>query len=67
MADEFLSKTKCDRSGGNLDDGRTMSRFDAACLCMACAEAERHPPDYERAVDAEMDEIRKGNRQVGLS
>jgi hypothetical protein len=55
MADEFLIKTKCDRCGGSLDDGWTMSRFDTTCLCMRCAEAERHPPDYERAVDAEME------------
>ena len=45
MADEFLIKTKCDRCGGSLDDGWTMSRFDTACLCMRCAEAERHHPD----------------------
>ena len=37
-----------------------------ACLCMRCAEAERHHPDYQKAVEAELPEIRKGNRQVGL-
>ena len=27
MQDEFLTKKKCDRCGGSLDGGRTMSRF----------------------------------------
>ena len=54
MADEFLTKTKSDRCGGSLDGGQTMSRFNPSCLCLSCAEAE-------------MSEIRKGNRQVGLS
>ena len=67
MADEFLIKTKCDRYDGSLDGGRTMSRFNTDCLCPACAEAEKSHPRYREAVEAELDEIRKGNRQVGLS
>ena len=67
MPDEFLIKTKRDRCGGSLDGGRTMSRFNTDCLCMRCAEAERHHPDYQKAVEAELAEIRNGNRQVGLS
>ncbi len=31
MADEFLTKTKCDHGGASLDGGRIMSRFDTAC------------------------------------
>lgn len=54
MADEFLTKTKCDRYSGSLNQGRIMSRFDTACLCLRCAEAD-------------LSEIRKGNRQGGLS
>lgn len=54
MADEFFTKTKCDRCGGNLNNGRTMSRFDTAYLCIRCAEAERHHPDYQKAVEAEL-------------
>ena len=38
-----------------------MSRFNTACLCLACAEAERHHPDYQKAVESELAEIRKGN------
>ena len=62
MTDEFLTKKRCDRCGGSLEGGRTMSRFDTACICMACAEAETRHPDYQKAVEAELAEIRKGNR-----
>ena len=67
MQDEFFMKKKCDRCGGSLDGGSTMSRFNTSCQCLRCVEAEKQHPDYQKAVDAEMDEIRKGNRQVGLS
>ena len=61
MQDEFFTKKKCDRCGGSLDGGRTMSRFNTDCLCMRCAEAEKNHPDYDKAVEAEIAEIRKGN------
>ena len=61
MQDEFFTKKRCDRCGRSLDDGRTMSRFDTSCLCLRCAEAERKHPDYRKAVEAELAEIRKGN------
>lgn len=62
MTDEFLTKKRCDWCGGSLDGGRTMSRFNTDCICMACAEAEIRHPDYRKAVEAELAEIRKGNR-----
>jgi hypothetical protein len=61
MQDEFFTKKKCDRCGGSLDGGRTMSRFNTDCLCMRCAEAEKNHPDYDKAVEAEIAEIRRGN------
>ena len=61
MEDKFFKVRKCERCGGSLDGGRTMSRFDTSCLCIRCAEAERHHPDYRKAVEAELTEIRKGN------
>ena len=60
MQDEFTKK-KCDRCGGSLAGGRTMSRFDTACLCMRCADAEKSHPRYREAVEAELAEIRRGN------
>ena len=61
MLDDFFRKTRCDRCGGSLDDGRIMSMFNTDCLCLKCKEAETQRLDYEDAVKAEHEEIRKGN------
>ena len=58
--DEFLAKKKCDRCGGDLKV-RIMSRFNTDCICMKCAEEERQHPDYQKAADAELDAVRRGN------
>ena len=58
--DEFLAKKKCDRCGGDLKV-RIMSRFNTDCLCMKCAEEERQHPDYQKATDAELDAVRRGD------
>lgn len=62
MRDEFFTQSICDRCGGSLSRSRTMSRFDTSCLCFTCAEAERHHPDYQRAVEAEMTALQCGDR-----
>lgn len=62
MRDEFFTQALCDRCAGSLSRGRTMSRFDTACLCHACAETERNHPDYQRAVDTEIAALRNGDR-----
>ena len=61
MEDEFFKATKCARCGGSLDGGRIMSRMNTDCLCMRCAEAEKSHPDYGKAIEAEIAEIRRGN------
>lgn len=61
MQDDFFRKTKCDRCGGELKC-RQMSRFNTDCLCPACMEQERQHPDYRKAVEAELEQIKKGNR-----
>ena len=58
--DEFLAKKKCDRCGGDLKV-RIMSRFNADCICMKCAEEERQHPDYQKAADAELAAVRRGD------
>ena len=58
--DEFLAKKKCDRCGGDLKV-RIMSRFNTDCICMKCAEEERQHPDYQKAVDAELAAVRRGD------
>ena len=59
--DDFFKKKICDRCGGSLDGGRIMSSFNLDCLCMNCKEKEKEDPDYQKALEAEIGEIKKGN------
>ena len=59
--DKFFTQKNCDKCGGSLENGRTMSRFDVSCLCLVCAQKEHQDKDYDKAVQAELEEIRKGN------
>lgn len=59
--DKFFTQKHCDKCSGSLDKGRIMSRFDTSCLCMECSEKEKDEPDYKKAVEAEHEEIKKGN------
>ena len=59
--DEFFKKEKCDRCGGSLDEGRTQSMFNKDVICMACKDAERRRPDYEKAVAADVAAVKAGN------
>ena len=67
--DDFFKKTRCDRCGGSLDGGRTMSMFNEQTICMACKEKERKRPDYREAVEADHAAIRRGDfnfKGIGL-
>ena len=67
--DKFYSQTNCDRCGAILGDSRTMSRFSKECICRTCAAEERKRSDYDKAVQADLAEIKKGNREfdgIGL-
>ena len=59
--DKFFSQKLCDRCGGSLDQGRIMSMLNTNCICLACKEKEKTRNDYEEAVKAEHEEIKKGN------
>ena len=59
--DKFFTQKHCDRCGGSLSDGRTMSMFNNDCICMECKEKERQRADYGKAVEADHAEIKKGN------
>lgn len=59
--DRFFTQEYCDRCGGSLKGGRIMSRFNTACLCMECSKKEEEVPGYKEAVEAELEEIKKGN------
>lgn len=59
--DKFFSQSSCDRCGGSLEQGRIMSMLNTDCICLACKEKEKARSDYEEAVKAEHEEIKKGN------
>ncbi len=60
--DQFFTQKTCDRCGSSLDAGRTMSRFDTSCICFDCDKKERQHPDYQKAVEAEEDAVKRGDR-----
>mgnify|MGYP003596465407 FL=1 len=59
--DLFFSQKHCDRCGGSLEGGRIMSMFNEQCICMGCKEKETKDTEYNKAVEADHEEIRKGN------
>lgn len=59
--DRFFNQKYCDRCGGSLEGGRIMSMFNEQCICMSCKDKETKEPDYKKAVEADQEEIRKGN------
>ena len=61
MRDRFFTQTRCDRFPKELKDGRIMSMFNTDCICMECWQKEMKDEDYKKAVEAENEEIRKGN------
>ena len=58
--DDFFTKKHCDRCGAILTT-RIMSMFNEDVICLDCKEKERQHPDYKKAQDAEIAEVRKGN------
>jgi len=59
--DKFFTQKTCDRCNGNLDGGRTMSAFSEECICLICSDAEKKDSEYQKAVDADVEQIRQGN------
>ena len=57
----FFTQTTCDRCGGSLKDGRIMSMYNTDCICMKCKKEERKRKDYKDALEADRNEIKKGN------
>ena len=69
MADRFFTQTRCDRCGGSLDGGRIMSMYNEDCICLECHRKEKARTDYQKAVEADQAEIRRGNlnfKGIGL-
>ena len=60
MPDIFFTQEKCDRCGRELTV-RIMSRFNEDVLCPDCEQEERQHPDYQKAADAELAAVRRGD------
>ena len=59
--DRFFTQKTCDRCDGSLDGGRVLSMYSTECICLACKQKEKAREDYQEAVKAELDEVKKGN------
>jgi len=59
--DKFFTQKNCDRCGGDLSGGRTMSMFNEECICSKCKEVERNETRYREAVKADNEAIKNGN------
>lgn len=57
--DRFFSQKHCDRCGKDLKGGRIMSSLNTDCICLDCKDKERYEPDYQKAVEAEREEVKK--------
>ena len=69
MRDHFFDAKRCDRCGADLSGGRIMSMFNTQVICMACSEKERQREDFRQAVEAEVEAIKRGDRNfpgIGL-
>ena len=56
-----MNVEKCERCGEPTNGITTMSMFNTEVICMKCKEAEKLRPDYNKAVEADVAEIKKGN------
>jgi len=63
--DKFFTQTRCDRCGGSLENGRTMSMYNEDCICMECKRKETQREDYKEAVQADHEAIKQGNYNFG--
>ena len=52
---------RCHRCGAKSTT-YIMSMFDTSLVCFHCQEAEQRHPDYERARTAELEALRRGDR-----
>lgn len=59
--DNFLSALRCDRCGKSLESGRIMSMYNDDVICMDCKEEEMKKENYNVAVQADIEAIRKGD------
>ena len=57
-----MYRKNCDRCGNPTGNTTTMSIFNQDVICMDCKEEERNDPEYKAAAKAEMDAVKRGER-----
>ena len=61
VMEKFFTQSTCDRCGGALNGGRIMSMFNTDCICLKCKDKEQLDPEYNKALEADREEIQKSN------
>ena len=56
-----MNVENCERCNQPTGNATTMSMFNEDVICMSCKEKEKQHPDYNKAVDTDNAEIKKGN------
>ena len=57
-----MNKSICDRCGEPTNGVTTMSIFNEDVICMSCKDKEKKDPEYKAASKAEMDAVKRGER-----
>ncbi len=57
-----MNKSHCDRCGEPTNGITTMSIFNEDVICMPCKDKEKKDPEYKAASKAEMDAVKRGER-----
>lgn len=60
MSDPFFNSNVCMRCH-KPSDIFTMSRFNTDRICLDCQKKEKAHKDYQKAVEAEAEQVRRGN------
>ena len=56
-----MKSETCQRCLGSTNNITTMSIFNMDIICVTCKSKEKKHPKYKEAVDAEFQEVKKGN------
>lgn len=64
-----MNRENCERCNQPTNGITIMSMFNEQIICMTCKDKEKKREDYDKAVKADIDEIKKGNfnfKGIGL-
>lgn len=56
-----MNEANCQRCYKLTNGITTMSAFSEEIICMSCKEKEKQDPNYRKAVDADIEQIKQGN------